>query len=246
MKPNEYFNWLKGLTFIHAGLNADYQVTYKEEEKAIYVSFQQTVGWFDWLLNILFIPALAMLPFTIGNSVLQPIFIIIVALQIIILAYSIIKFMPKRPYKNMKDVWKVHFGMAMIYGSIRDEVIAKVKEYVDKGITKIYVGGWSQGGGPTQLFAEDCYYQFQIKPILTTFGSLNVAWGKKSAAHISDSLAEGSHAYSNGSDVVPHVPFAIWGFKRIADTHIGDKFSWFKVFGTPKYHTAYGDESLYN
>lgn len=245
MKPNEYFNWLKSLTFIHSGLNADYNITYKDDEKALYVSFQQTKGWFDWIMNILFIPALVMIPFMFNNSILHPVFIIIVIIQAVVFCYYLIKYFPKKPYKHMRDSWRVHFGMALIYGSIRDEVMAKVKEYIDKGVTVIYAGGWSQGGGPTQLFCEDCSYQFNIRPVLTTFGSLRVAWGKKSQMHIADSCAVGSHAYENGSDIVPHCPMKLWGFRDVLKEHIGEKFNIFKIFGTPKYHTAYGDESLY-
>ncbi len=145
----------------------------------------------------------------------------------------------------MKEVWRVHFGIAMIYNSIRDEVMEKVQNLIKEGYTTIYAGGWSQGGGPTQMFVEDCYYQTGIKPILTTFGSLNITFGKKAVKRIENSCADGSYAYSNGSDIVPHVPFWCWGFRRVLDKHIGKKFSWFKVLKTPKYHTAYGNESLY-
>lgn len=243
MKPWEYFTWLRDLNYTHSGFNADYNI--QKIDNALYVSFQQTSGWFDWVLNILFIPALVMLPFAIRKSFLQPVFLIIAIIQIVIMIVFIIKYFPKRPYKNMKDVWKVHFGMAIIYGSIRDEIIENVKKFVDNGGTKIYVGGWSQGGGVSQLCAEDIYYQFQIKPILTTFGSLRVGWGKKAWNHIADSVEKESICYENGSDIVPHLPLRIWGFKNLLGVHIGEKFNLFKIFNTPKYHSAYGDSALY-
>lgn len=244
MKPWDYFNWLKTLNYVHAGFGADYDV--QRINNDVYVSFKETTGWFDWIMNILFIPFLLFLPFSFQLSFLQPVFIGIVIIQMVFLIIFVLFYFPKKPYKNMEDVWRVHFGMALIYGSIRDDLLDKIKHQLNEGCKNIYVGGWSQGGGISQLCAEDCFFQFNIKPTLTTFGSLRVAWGNVSCEHIAQSCSEESKCYENSSDFIPHVPLKIWGFKNCLSYHIGEKFHLLKAFNTSKYHKQYGDESIYN
>lgn len=245
MKPWNYFKSLKSLVYTHAGMNADYSIV--ENDGKLFVSFEKTSGSLDWLFNLLFIPIFILIPFTVIKltSVLSIVFIVLGIIELVCLIIFCVKYFPKKPYKRMESIWRVHFGIALLYGSIRDEVMSKIKEYVEKGITEIYVGGWSQGGGVAIMCVEDIFYQTGIKPTLTTFGAPRVPFGKKSKERIENACGFNSNCYENSSDVVPHLPLLIWGFKSLCTHHIGERFNIFKIFKTAKWHTDYGNEELY-
>lgn len=151
------------------------------------------------------------------------------------------------PYKNMLYKWKVHFGIKIVWHMMRDEVMGQIKQlHKEHSDYKIETCGWSHGGGQADMCAEDIATTLNYTPDDFTFGGLRIAHGKKTKEHFDACLGKNSVKYENGSDLVCRVPFWFMGFKDLScKKHIGEKFSWFKIFKVAKYHTSYGDETLY-
>lgn len=54
MNYNDLFNLIKHTEYKEAGLHGNYKVIVNDNEKTIYVLFQETKGWKDWFCNILY------------------------------------------------------------------------------------------------------------------------------------------------------------------------------------------------
>jgi hypothetical protein len=54
MKPHELYKAIKDCEYSHAGLGADYTMIY--DGGVLYVLFEESDGFFDWLFNLAFLP----------------------------------------------------------------------------------------------------------------------------------------------------------------------------------------------
>jgi hypothetical protein len=84
------------------------------------------------------------------------------------------------PYKNMQLKWYAHKGFTLVWKSIRDEVIDKIKKLLDADlVTSIEIVGYSHGAALATLAHEDIGFTFKgwtNKINTTTFGGPRVVW----------------------------------------------------------------------
>lgn len=92
------------------------------------------------------------------------------------------KYIPIRPYKRMKDVWRCHRGFFTVWDSIRDVLEEKVVEALinNPKANSIICVGYSHGGPLAGMATEDMMYiygdTFDIKGV--GFGCPRFVWGK--------------------------------------------------------------------
>lgn len=153
---------------------------------------------------------------------------------------------PIKPYKNQENTLWVAAGWANAYKSCNDEImnafISKVAEYKDKNY-KIEICGYSYGGVMAMLAAEEYNFKTKDKADLITFGCPKPFFGKKTIKYVS-STVNSAVQYAHVNDFVPRC-IPLIGYDEINRVFIGDKFNVFKFFNIAKYHTIYGDQSLY-
>lgn len=220
IKPWELFKKIKKADYIHTGLSADFSVSlYKKE---IYVMFEKSDGSIDWINNILFIPVFVALPFIWPVSLFC------------------------KKYRGLAKYWNVHLGIALVWLSMKGMVLNTVRDlHKDHLDYRIVVCGWSHGGGHSQLCAREIYKELGTKPLLMTFGSLRVFFGKKGKNSLLKSVDQESMQFENGSDIVPSLPGRLLGYRLPNRVHIGEPFNIFNIVSTAKYHCDYGNEQLY-
>ena len=118
------------------------------------------------------------------------------------------------PYKQMSKTWRCHNGFAKAYSSVKDDIMAYVKEFISNyKIKKIIVAGYSHGAALAVLCTEDMEYSFgglcDIQGI--GFGTPRVLWGivpKEVKKRLNGFIAG-----RNIDDIVTHVPPKILGFR---------------------------------
>lgn len=134
---------------------------------------------------------------------------------------------PAKPYKNGKDKWFVHRGFLRVWKTIKDEVEAKVKEYLSTVyVAEIICAGYSHGAAIAGLATEDMEYLFTHEwhiPLYNDFvpvrgygfGCPRFAWGKlpKDVAY----RFRHFHVVRNCCDLVTHVPPVLFGFHHVGE-----------------------------
>lgn len=153
---------------------------------------------------------------------------------------------PIKPYKKQQNIMWVASGWANAYKTCNDEIMkafmSKASEYKEKNY-RIEICGYSYGGVMAVLAAEDYNFRTHEKVPVITFGSPKAFFGKKTLAYV-QSCVESAVQYANNNDFVTKcVPFI--GYRMLNKIPVGEIFNFFKMFNIPKYHTGYGDKSLY-
>ncbi len=146
------------------------------------------------------------------------------------------------PYKNMPYEFKVHSGFWGQFTSIRDKLLEIVKSEVDKGVNNIYIYGWSLGGRLAMFCKEMVAFNFpKVTSHCITAGAPRGFIKTKYWENIKDRF-DNTTRYVNGSDLVPVVPFKIFGGSsgnfthEVTKTQVGEKFNKFKTVEALKYH----------
>lgn len=146
--------------------------------------------------------------------------------------------------QNVK-MW-VAAGWAKAYKIARFEIfealIPKINEYKNKNY-KLEICGYSCGGVMAILTAEEYYDRTNEKVDLITFGCPKSFFGARTAEYFRSTL-KSIVQYANVNDFVArYIP--IKKYKCIDRVYIGGKFNLLKLLNVAKYHTSYGDKSLY-
>jgi len=221
----DYFNESIDYVTIKSGHwwigDLDYRIIWNDERECIQINFQGTVDWRDWISNFTFPAA----PYGVVdyNSELTN-------------EVEHIKMWVARGWMTMYKLGK---------HTIRDQINALLTEHPNCVIEVI---GHSLGGAMSQLCAQDIYFNFNIKPILITFGSPNPWFGKQTLLYVSQAIDwDNSFQFDNVNDPVPRCP-PLFGYKKIKPVEVGnEKFNFFKmIFKAPYYHMQYGDPNIYN
>lgn len=158
---------------------------------------------------------------------------------------------PVVPYKQQENTFKLHRGWVKVWKSANDIVMGN---FID--VCKVYpdyqpnIAGWSYGGAMAQIAAEDYFYRASKidainikKPDLTTFGSPKPLYGKSTRDYFK-SCINVSKQYTHVNDLIClQPPFA--DYYRVSTEYIGSDKSTLDLLNPWKYHTIYGDESLY-
>lgn len=126
-------------------------------------------------------------------------------------------FFPKsaKAYKGWENKLKFHAGFYNEYKSGRDQIIAELKEFVDKGIKRVFVTGWSNGASTAPIACEDIFYQFGIKPTFIGYEGAIPCANRWTRNFVQSCLADDSISFVYGMDVVPRVPPFYPKFKEI-------------------------------
>ena len=156
----------------------------------------------------------------------------------------------KKPYKDMGTTFYVHAGFLKRWKAARDVIMDQLESLNPKSII---ITGHSYGGAIALLCMEDCWFRFihsrenqdnslEGKIHCYTFGAPRIL-GIFNYKKIKDRW-NGSVEFFNASDVVACVPPACFLYRHpVKRTHIGEKYSFFKMIHSRSYHDidAYED-----
>jgi len=143
------------------------------------------------------------------------------------------------PYKGHEDSpVRMHGGYAAGWLTVRDGVHAAFRA---SKLTKIFVCGYSMGGGLAPIGALDMQYTFNLGPdqikCLSGDGPrvMNKAGMKSYNKRVPNTIRS-----KIGNDIVTKVPPSLWGFRHVAKQyHVGAKEYWWKM--SVKDHMSYND-----
>ncbi len=158
-------------------------------------------------------------------------------------------------YKDQESCLLAHVGYVKMYKSCNDEImtsfIDKVHMYPD---FSYYINGWSLGGGPSLLAAEDFNYRTRsskssvdsgLKAGVDTFGSPKILVGKDCRDYVTSTMSY-CHQWAQNNDIVSKmVPFSNYYFAKDALINIGSDKKVKELLNPKKYHTEYNKKELY-
>ena len=151
---------------------------------------------------------------------------------------------PIKPYKNQENTLWFAKGWALAYKSANEEIMYKVINAINYHPDyDVEVCGWSYGGAIALLAVEDLHYRTGIKSIVTTFGGPKPLFGKKTKDYVLSCCKE-VNQYCHKNDIVPTLPPFI-GYEMAKKVSVG-KWKPFGKLNPWKWHTIYGDETLYD
>lgn len=133
----------------------------------------------------------------------------------------------KKPYRGMKDSFRVHSGFIRKYKSIRGDLFREI-ERLKGQFSIIRILGYSQGGALSILVHEDIWYnlpEYRESVYTTVFGCPRVvSWGAPKERWKNVIRIE------NGNDVVTKVPFRWMLFSHVGNRLlIGAEKRWWKL-----------------
>ena len=131
--------------------------------------------------------------------------------------FSNLWFFPRsaKAYKGWENRLRFHAGFYNEYQSGRDEIIKDIKQYVDKGIKRIFATGWSNGASTLPIACEDIFFQFGIRPTFIGYEGAQPCANRWTRDFVQDCFAEDSISFVYGMDIVPRVPPLYPKFRNI-------------------------------
>lgn len=147
-------------------------------------------------------------------------------------------------YKNQESCLRVARGWGNAYKSCNDIVMESLIAVTALHPEfDVHICGWSYGGAISVLAAEDYYYRTGRKASVFTYGAPKPLWGKKSQKYVR-SCIHVIKQWEHVNDCVSLMP-PLPGYKRVTTDKVGKGFCIIKLFQPNKYHTIYGDPTLY-
>lgn len=139
------------------------------------------------------------------------------------------------PYKGMSADFKVHAGFLKIWHDARDYIHAEIAKRQPK---TILCTGYSQGGALAMLCHEDMLYHGHNSACIT------YAAPRVFSRNVPAERVINTHRIAVRGDIVPHVPFAIMGYRHYGILYaIGSRWSalptWRK-HDAKNYYDAFG------
>lgn len=206
----------KLLKIIPIKCSAEWEVHFEEDRNVIQVNFEQTHGWKDWIINLLFKEKM----------------------------YDKFKWTNPDNGKTYKIQLKASKGWSTMFKAMKkdveDAVSAILTQHPDADIEII---GWSLGSSQAQYACQDINWKFGKIPYVYTYGSVK-AWrgGKKQKMYLKHTYKE-CYNFMHRSDIVTYMPPFI-GFFAMNPIKLG-KFKFFGLFNVNKWHTEYSEEYLF-
>jgi len=154
------------------------------------------------------------------------------------------KFIWNHNDKEVSIQLKASKGWSRMYKAMKHDVKEAVKKLLDEYPNAyIEIAAWSLGSGQAQFACQDIYYHFGKQPYLYTYGSVKPWRGGKIIKEYLSTTYKEAYNFKHRSDIVGYMPPLI-GFFSIKPIKLG-KFNFFHLFNPHKWHTLYGEESLY-
>lgn len=206
----------KLLKIIPLKCSSEWEVHYEPERDVIQINFEQTHGWKDWVINLLFREKM----------------------------YDKFDWLDPDTNKKVNIQLKACKGWKKMYFAMKHDVKAAVKNILDEHPTaEIEIIGWSLGSGQAQFATQDINWHFGKKPHVFTSGSVKPWRGGKKEKKYLDSTYSECWNFMHKKDIVTYMPPFI-GFFAINPIKLG-KFNFFSLFNPNKWHTEYGEDYLY-
>lgn len=223
MTPYDLFTHIQDVEYTESGDKVNWRVEVNNEEKTVYLLFQQSHGSRDWANNLNFIQK-SYRKFTVGPL-----------------------------YKLQTSFMLIHRGFGDSYKTANDEIMHVLTQtasvYSDY---KVVICGWSLGAGLAILACEDFNYRTRTitddpntgkKATLISFGSPMIIFGFITR-HYLRKCCESATEYCQWNDVVSWLP-PFLGFMHLKCVRLGEAFKIKKLFNPLEYHTHYGNKELY-
>ena len=149
---------------------------------------------------------------------------------------------PCKVYKHQRNKLLVHRGYKKAWKSTDDIIIDSVEKLILRtGCHKIIMAGHSYGGALAMVAGEDINYRLGIKPIIITFGSPKIFFGKKTIAYVKTCF-ESCINYEHSNDIVPKI---IWFYRNPNSFEIGKEEKKLKENFNINWHLVYKNEKYY-
>lgn len=206
MKLSKLFSRCLNATYIHTECGGDYAV--ELDGDTLYLLFECSDGKEDWINNFDFVP---------DNYEERDETSVLASIAIKAGANAIGEYLklPEKPYKDMPKSWRVHGGFLKVWKAMQDQIEYKVTKHLElHQIKNIVCVGYSHGGALSLLATEDMAFLYGDRVNVTGygFGSPRVLWGIVPKT-IKNRL-KGYKVIRNVSDLVTHVPPALFGFSH--------------------------------
>lgn len=205
----------KFLGFINIKFSSEWECHYEADRNVIQVNFEQTHGWKDWIINLLF-PAKMYDEFKYTDENGKEIQI---------------------QLKACKGWMQMYFVMKH---QVREAVSNLLKKHPDAFVEVV---GWSLGSSQAQYCAQDLNFNLGVKPYLYTYGSVKPWKGGNKVKRYLKQTCSGIYNFMHKSDIVTYMP-PFFGYFAMNPVKLG-KFGIFKIWNPQKWHTEYGEEYLY-
>ena len=206
----------KLLGFIPVKCSADWECHYEKDRDVIQVNFEQSRGFFDWVINILFSEK----------------------------AYD--EFIWHNPEKDKDEQiqLKASKGWMKMYQAMKKPVKTAIKKELAKHPdAEIEIVGWSLGSGQAQFAEQDVFWSLDKQPYVYTFGSVKPWRGGKKVRNYLKHTYKVCYNFIHKNDIVTYMP-CFFGFFAMNPIKLG-RFNFFKLFNPHKWHTIYYDNDLY-
>lgn len=146
---------------------------------------------------------------------------------------------------------RVHHGWGDMYRAIKREIRGGWKELSDAhpgAVTEIV--GWSLGSGIASLCAQDLNFNFGVRPILVTFGSVRPFKGTRKNSDMMrrylDGVCTRAYNFADVNDLITYMP-PFRGFMMIGRVDLGRNLrrTLPRLLHPLLYHTHYDRPELY-
>ncbi len=149
------------------------------------------------------------------------------------------RFLPRRvPFEHTPEAVRAHRGFLEKYLSIRKDLHAIVER---SGRPEIVLNGHSAGGALAALAYFDLKRSYPNRRVsAVTFGMPRVF--NRRGAEIINRRRDRLIRIVNGDDLVPRVPFRVFGYRHVGRTVVLTRGRWYRPFSQHDHHPGYREE----
>lgn len=153
-------------------------------------------------------------------------------------------------FEGQKLQLRVHHGWGEMYKTIKHEIRdiwSTLKSEHPNAETEII--GWSLGSSQAMLCAQDLNYNFGLKPVLITYGSVRpfryTYRNSKQTKRYLGQLCRITYNFANRNDIVTYMP-PFPGCTMVRRVDLGrEKRTLRRLLNPTYYHTIYDEPTLY-
>lgn len=177
MFPWELFAKIRDASYTTSGDSVDWTVQVNDNEKRVYLLFEESRGKRDWINNLnIFVKIYKHLPKKLYKQQESSI----------------------KAARGWGDAWK------SCNDEVMEALIKARQEHPDYAV---YIAGWSYGGAMTVLAAEDYHYRTGEKPFIVTFGAPKPLFSGPCQEYVRSCIAAAWQWSNNNDCVCAMPPF---------------------------------------